>query len=74
MIIPVRCFSCGKVIGHMWKTYSTSVEKGEEPGEVMNKLGLRRYCCRRMLLSNVDLIGKVIKHSNPEKVDVKINS
>ena len=73
MIIPVRCFSCGKVIGHMWKTYSTSVEKGENPGDVMDKLGLRRYCCRRMLLSNVDLIGKVIEHTNPKKVEVKIN-
>lgn len=21
MIIPVRCFTCGKVIGNMWQTY-----------------------------------------------------
>ena len=21
MIIPVRCFTCGKVIGHKWETY-----------------------------------------------------
>ena len=21
MIIPVRCFSCGKVVGHLWAQY-----------------------------------------------------
>lgn len=75
MIIPVRCFSCGKVIGHMWKTYKYQVQdKGESPDKVMDKLGLRRYCCRRMLLSNVDLTQKIINHTNFKKIDVKINS
>ena len=60
MIIPVRCFSCGKVIGHMWETYEYLIKKGEDPGEVLDKLGLRRYCCRRMLLTTVETVQQVI--------------
>ena len=59
MIIPVRCFSCGKVIGHLWEDYKKRVEAGEDPGKVMNDLGLKRYCCRAIFLGNVDLIKKV---------------
>lgn len=27
MIIPVRCFTCNKVIGHMWNDYVEIVEE-----------------------------------------------
>ena len=59
MIIPVRCFSCGKVIGHLWEDYKKRVEAGEDQGKVMDDLGLKRYCCRAVFLGNVDLIKKV---------------
>ena len=29
---------------------------GEDPGKIMDSLGLTRYCCRRMLVSQVDII------------------
>jgi len=50
--------SCGKVIGSKWEEYSERVEGGEEPGEVMDDLGLVRYCCRRHLLSHRDLVDE----------------
>jgi len=31
MIIPVRCFSCGKPIGHLWEDYKKRVSSGEKP-------------------------------------------
>ena len=55
MIIPVRCFSCGKPIGHLWEEYKERVQKGEDPKKVMDSLGLERYCCRSMFLGTVDL-------------------
>ena len=55
MIIPVRCFTCGKVIGDKWEEFKKRVVAGENPAEVLDSLGLTRYCCRRMLLSHVDL-------------------
>lgn len=60
MIIPVRCFTCGKVIAHLWEEYAKRVAGGEDPGKVLDDLGLKRYCCRRMFLSHVDLINEVI--------------
>ncbi|MGJ7029329.1 DNA-directed RNA polymerase subunit N (RpoN/RPB10) [Methanothermobacter sp. DSM 3267] len=27
---------------------------GEDPGKVLDDLGLKRYCCRRMLISHVE--------------------
>ena len=32
MIIPVRCFSCGKVIAHMWNEFCELVEQGVDAG------------------------------------------
>ena len=69
MIIPVRCFSCGKVIGDVYEKYveryqeyKKAVDAGEKPKEtpkqILDDLGLDRYCCRRMILTHVDLIGE----------------
>ncbi|NVM45877.1 MAG: hypothetical protein HWN79_13255, partial [Candidatus Lokiarchaeota archaeon] len=30
MIIPIRCFSCGKLIAHIYKPYLELIEKGED--------------------------------------------
>ena len=56
MLIPIRCFTCGKPIAHMWEDYKEQVSKGEDVGKVMNKLGLDRYCCRGVFLGTVELI------------------
>jgi DNA-directed RNA polymerase subunit N len=37
------------------------VEKGEDPEKVLDELGVTRYCCRRTLISHIDLIDQVIK-------------
>ena len=62
MIVPVRCFTCGKVIGNVYENYKNRVDNGEDPEEVMNDLGIERYCCRRMLLSHKDLIDEVMQY------------
>ena len=59
MIVPVRCFSCGKPIGHLYEEYKERAEKGEDKGKVMNDLGLERYCCRGIFLGHVDLLDMV---------------
>ncbi|ORY87939.1 DNA-directed RNA polymerase, subunit N/Rpb10 [Protomyces lactucae-debilis] len=64
MIIPVRCFSCGKVVGDKWDAYLKLLEDGREEGDALTTLGLKRYCCRRMVLTHVDLIEKIL-HYNP---------
>jgi len=56
MIIPIRCFSCGKPVGHLHEEFLERTEKGEESGKVMSSLGLERYCCRALFMGHVDLI------------------
>ena len=59
MIIPIRCWSCGKPIGHLWEQYLDKVNSGEERKKVLDQLKLERYCCRAMFLGHVDLIDTV---------------
>ena len=67
MIIPVRCFTCGKVISQVYEEfkkryeeYQKVIKTGEKPKEtpkdILDDLGVDRYCCRRMIKSHVDLI------------------
>jgi len=60
MLFPVRCFTCGKPIGHLWDEYINRVEKGEDPNKVLDDLGVKRYCCRRMFLSYVDISREIL--------------
>jgi len=59
MIIPIRCFTCGKPVSHLWKEFKERTAKGENKGKVMDDLGLERYCCRSLFLGHVDLIDEV---------------
>ncbi|AHL23786.1 MULTISPECIES: DNA-directed RNA polymerase subunit N [Thermococcus] len=60
MIVPVRCFTCGKVLADKYYEFKKRVEAGEDPGKVLDDLGVERYCCRRTLLSHVELIDQVM--------------
>ena len=71
MIIPLKCFTCGKVLGDKWNFYQKEIQKVSSEDSVLNvnaktlqqtkegkaldALGLKRYCCRRMFLSHVDM-------------------
>jgi len=85
MIIPIRCFTCGEILGDKWNHFvktvnekknsdksstdmdldiemidvkSKKVQKSVE-GKVLDELGLHKYCCRRMMLTNVHLISYI---------------
>ena len=59
MIIPIRCFSCGRPVAHLWENYKARVEKGENRKKVLDELGLERYCCRALFLGHVALLDTV---------------
>ncbi|EGD81275.1 DNA-directed RNA polymerase I [Salpingoeca rosetta] len=69
MIIPVRCFSCGKVIGNKYKRFLGFVDAEYGESKALDEVGLKRYCCRRMLLTHVDLIEKLLEYSALEQRD-----
>ena len=56
MIIPIRCYACGKPVAHLWETYKERIAKGEDRKKIMDELGLDRYCCRALFLGHIDLM------------------
>jgi DNA-directed RNA polymerase I, II, and III subunit RPABC5 len=70
MLIPIRCFTCGAMIANKWGDYCRLInEEHRTPLEALELLGIRRYCCRRMLLTHVDLIEKMLPYSRTDEPD-----
>jgi DNA-directed RNA polymerase subunit N len=61
MEFPVRCFSCGSVVGHYYDRYKELV-KTKSAEEALDELNVRRYCCRRMFISHVDIVAQVTRY------------
>ena len=73
MIIPIRCFNCGKVLADLWNPYieklqvNANVEslskKSDKTPEctTLDELGVKKYCCRTIMMSTVDLTEKIFK-------------
>ena len=77
MIIPIRCFTCGRVMADITDFYESEKEKLKSindnkednkiyknfekihTGEILNSLGLKRYCCRRNLITNIDMMDVI---------------
>lgn len=102
MIIPIRCFTCGKTLADKYDYYLDEVrklmnvdegassskpakeektkkkdkEKKKAPvqemeggglknfdsvhtGKIMDRMGLTRYCCRRHMLTTVDMMETI---------------
>ena len=60
MIIPVRCFTCGTLIADKWDEYKKRVDEGDDSDKVLDELNVKRWCCRRMLISHIDLIEEFL--------------
>jgi DNA-directed RNA polymerase subunit N len=68
MMFPIRCFSCGNVIAEVFEEYKERILKGENPKDVLDDLGIKKYCCRRMFISyrisedGKEIIDEIIAH------------
>tara|TARA_B100000795_G_scaffold76275_2_gene54258 strand:- start:647 stop:880 length:234 start_codon:yes stop_codon:yes gene_type:complete len=77
MIIPIKCFTCGKVLADKYLFYirkvkemkiasnidtdhvlylSETTTKKTPEGIILDKLQLNKICCRRHLLTHVDIL------------------
>ena len=81
MLIPVRCFTCGKMISDKFEEYEKELTRkklalnsDEDPliidinadeikktiaGEIMDELGLHRLCCRKTMLTSINIIDEI---------------
>lgn len=76
MIIPVKCFTCGMVLGDKFRYYQNEVRRVKLlqgvsvdnviyltksntdktiEGTTLDNLGLKNVCCRRHMLTHVDI-------------------
>ena len=75
-ILPVRCYTCGKVIGGKWAPYQKLLGEGVDMKEALDRSGLKKICCRRMMMGHVELIDSLLKYSDTkqELLSVKLNT
>jgi DNA-directed RNA polymerase subunit N (RpoN/RPB10) len=81
MIIPVRCYTCGKLLADKYQYYESellrkklAINSKEDPlmininaddikktisGEIMDELGLTRICCRKVMLTSINIIDEI---------------
>jgi DNA-directed RNA polymerase subunit N (RpoN/RPB10) len=81
MIIPVRCYTCGKLLADKYEYYESellrkklAMNTTEDPlviningqevaktiaGEIMDELGLIRICCRKVMLTSINIIHEI---------------
>lgn len=77
MIIPIKCFTCGKVLANKYRYYQQEVRRiksnqgmtseyvtyldskenrNKTPeGELLDQLQLHKMCCRRHMITHVDI-------------------
>ena len=88
-LIPVACYTCGKIISNKWDIYKQSltdayqkIELNQESGyykdtpsdiikdkafvtqKILNDLDFSRMCCRRMFISQPDIIDNIARYDN----------
>lgn len=66
-MLPVRCFTCNHVLGHLWDDY-VKMKQTHTGKECLDNLKLRRICCRRMVLTHVNVIDDLIQFPNKNEV------
>jgi len=48
-------------VSAFYEEYQKLVKKGKSAKDSMDSLGIKRYCCRRMILAQVDLLPTISK-------------
>ena len=61
MIIPIRCFSCGKPLAHLWEEFKKRTKAGESAGKILDEFEVERYCCRAVFMGQFDLVQEISK-------------
>jgi len=81
MIIPVRCYTCSKLLADKYEYYERellrkklAMNTKEDPlvininaadikktiaGEILDELGLIRICCRKVMLTSINIVDEI---------------
>lgn len=56
-MLPVRCYTCGKVLGNREEDINKLLDQEKTYEQIFKILKLSRYCCKRMIISNIDYLS-----------------
>jgi len=85
MIIPVKCYTCGKILANKYVYFQNELERKKKElkinenddkdpliidinapvikktiaGEIMDDLGLIRICCRKIMLTSLNIVDNI---------------
>ena len=63
-MLPVRCYTCNKVLGNKGATFEKMKNSGVEMKEIWEKLGLTRQCCKTIMITYVDLTDQMMQYED----------
>jgi DNA-directed RNA polymerase I, II, and III subunit RPABC5 len=62
MLIPVRCYNCGSVLGNKWARYCSLLKSGKTTAEALDELKIKKMCCRMNILGHVNSIDAILEY------------
>ncbi len=68
MPLPIRCFTCGRLLGNRWQRYFSLLQQGVHEKDAMDQVGVpaKMYCCRALMITTVDDSEKYVQEGpNP---------
>jgi DNA-directed RNA polymerase subunit N len=68
-LLPVRCFTCGKVLAHE-EQYVSRMKAGEKSGDLLDDFGYKRFCCRRMYAGYIPELDEMLKLYTPGEIQL----
>ena len=70
MLIPIRCYTCLSPIDQKWGKYEAMYAQGRKPSDILNRLNVRKICCKKFFPTNViDLMDTVVMLSEEVESD-----
>ena len=60
MLVPIRCFTCGGLIVDKFEDFQKRSNSDEDSARILDSLGIKRYCCRRMFLTTLETIQQIV--------------
>ena len=51
---PIRCYTCGKVLGRYYERTDELLQSGMTHSQIFLRLSIQRYCCKRVLMTSED--------------------
>jgi len=53
-MLPIRCFTCNKVIGRYDQQFEIYKKKDDLPG-FFDTFNITRYCCKKIFMTHIDI-------------------